>query len=302
MPNKVGNIVTKYGVRYADNLLFGVIFTALVTLSRLYGAPVGWIVTAFIVLVHMRHDLSQSAPLTLVAMLVTFAITQSLIAVMPFVALLLAADIYKKYRSIMLSFETMIVVAMFIVVMIHLFYPEIAIWWLDRFEPIKKLILNEKTMDPKQVSDTFESMSKLATGLAAISAIITAMLGLVIGLIWNALINKSNKIYNELLNAKMGLIVLIIGLFGVAAWLLAYNWMIDITPIIFGSLAMYGSYVLLCVSWYLFKKPVWIYIMMILTLFLFMISDVFKIFILLLAVTDYFADWREIFKKVSVDT
>lgn len=303
MPNKAANIVTKYGVRYADNLLSGIVFTAvLVTLSTLFGVPLYWVATAFIVLVHTRHDLSQSAPLALVAMLTTFFITQSLIAVIPFIALMLAADIYKKHGSIMLSYEVLIVLAILSVVIIHLLFPDIASWWLERFEPIKKLVLNEKTIEPKQVEDVFSGLSRLATGLAAMSAIYSAMLGLVIGLIWEALIKNSNKIYAELLNAKMGLMVPIIGLFGVAAWLLKYNWMVDITPVIFGSLALYGAYVLLCVSWYLFKKSVWIYIMIILSLFLFMISDIFKIFIVLLAITDYFADWREIFKKVSVDT
>ncbi len=303
MPNKAANIVTKYGERYADNLLSGIVFTALlVTLSTLFGIPLYWIATSFIVLVHSRHDLSQSAPLALVAMLVTFLVTQSLIAVIPFIALMLAADIYKKYGSIMLSFELLIVLAMLSVIIIHIFFPDISSWWLERFAPIKKLVLNEKTIEPKQVEDVFNGLSRLATGLAAMSAIYSAMLGLVIGLLWNALIKSSDKIYTELLNAKMGLIIPIISLFGIAAWLLKYNWMVDIAPIVFGSLALYGVYVLLCVSWYLFKKPVWIYIMTILSLFLLMMSDIFKIFIVLLAVTDYFADWREIFKRVSVDT
>lgn len=297
-----GNFVIKNGVLCADNLLYGVVLTFFTVLLSMFGLPIMWVATSFIVLVHLRHDLSQSIPLAFVAILTIFFVSGSATATIPIFTLMILTQLYKKYGSIMLAFESAIVLAIFSVVLVHLFVPDIATWWLERFEPIKLIVLQDKRIDPKQVTEIFASMSKIATGTTAISAIYSALMGLIIGSIWFSLIQKNNKIFNELLNARMGLIVPLISLFGVVAWLLKYNWMVDIIPIIFGSLALYGTYVLVCVSWYLFKKPVWIYIMIILSLFLFTISNVFKVFIVLIAVTDYFANWREIFKKVSVDT
>ena len=100
----------------------------------------------------------------------------------------------------------------------------------------------------------------------------------------------------------MGLIIPVLSLLGIAAWLVKYSWMVDLLPVIVGALSFYGMYVFICVSWYLFKKPIWVYIMSIVGVFLYMRFDIFKIFIVLIAVTDYFANWREIFKQVSVDT
>lgn len=300
---KTSQFVTNFGKKYSDNLIYGVAFTFAMVALSMVGLPTMWIATSFIVLVHLRHDFSQSAIIAFVAVLTIFFISGSYNAFIPILAVVLAAELYKRYHSLMLSFEALIILAMLSVILIHLFVPDISSWWIARFDPIKEIVLNDKSVDAKQVNEAFIAMSKIATGLTAISAILSAMLGLTIGSIWYAAIEKkTKKLSNELLGARMGLIVPILSLFGIVAWLLKYNWMVDMLPIVIGALSLYGLYVFICVSWYLFKKPIWIYIMFLLGLFLYMSFDVFKIFIVLIAVTDYFANWREIFKKVSVDT
>lgn len=300
--NKTVSFINKTGKKYADNMLFGVFFVFLTTVLYMFGLPLLWMMTAFLALVHLRHDISQSGPLALVAIFIIFGFSGSFISALPVLSVMIAAEVYKKFGSLMLSFEALIAIGLVIVLLVHLFYPEIASFWLTRFEPIKALVLKEQAIDAKQIEQAFESMSKVATGLSVMSSIFHGMLGLILGAIWQASIQKQRKVYNEILNARMGLTVPILCLLGIAAWLIKYGWMVDLLPVIIGSLSFYGMYVFICVSWYLFKKPIWVYIMSIVGVFLYMRFDIFKIFIVLIAVTDYFANWREIFKKVSVDT
>ena len=283
-------------------MFYGVLFVFATTVLYMFGLPMLWMVTAFLALVHLRHDISQSAPLALIAILVIFGLSGSVISAAPIVSVMIAAEFYKKFGSLMLSFESLIAIGLIIVLLVHLFFPDVTNFWLSRFEPIKAMIMKEKAIDSKEIVEAFDAMSKVATGLSVISAIFSGMIGLIFGAIWQANIQKSRKIYNEFLNARMGLIILVLSILGIAAWLVKYSWMVDLLPVIVGALSFYGMYVFICVSWYLFKKPIWVYIMSIVGVFLYMRFDIFKIFIVLIAVTDYFANWREIFKKVSVDT
>ncbi len=283
-------------------MFYGVLFVFATTVLYMFGLPMLWMVTAFLALVHLRHDISQSAPLALIAILVIFGLSGSVISAAPIVSVMIAAEFYKKFGSLMLSFESLIAIGLIIVLLVHLFFPDVTNFWLTRFEPIKAMIMKDKAIDSKEIVEAFDAMSKVATGLSVISAIFSGMIGLIFGAIWQANIQKSRKIYNEFLNARMGLIILVLSILGIAAWLVKYSWMVDLLPVIVGALSFYGMYVFICISWYLFKKPIWVYIMSIVGVFLYMRFDIFKIFIVLIAVTDYFANWREIFKKVSVDT
>lgn len=295
------NFIAKYGILYSDNLLYAVLFTIVTVGLALVGMPTLWLATAFLVLVHLRHHASHSIPVACVAIITMFAITGSIIPTLPIFAVMFAAEVYKRHQSVMLSFEVLIIISIFAVIIVHMLNPNIASWWQTRFEPIKELVLQDKTLDNKVITEAFITMSTIATGLTALSAMISAMVALLIGLIWQNFIKVDKKLNEMLLNARMGLIVPIISVIGVLAWYLKYNWLIDVMPVIVGSLSMYGLYVFLCVTWYLFKKSVWVYIMFFLGLFLYLSFDVFKIFIVLTAVSDYFADWRTIFKKVSVE-
>lgn len=292
--------VADFGKKLCDSFSYGILFAVITTALAALGLPTLWLASALIVLYHLKFGFSQSSIISAIVMAMLYFVSgMSLLAVLPVLAVIIYAEVYKRHGSIMLSFEMMVLLGLAVVILTHLTNPNISTWWLDRFEPLKDVLLKNKTVDPKLMEQSFLEMSKIATGLTALSSIYSGVFALIVGLLWKDLMEGCSTVSKQLLNAKMGLAVLFFNVLGIAAWWLSYKWMVDVLPVIIGSLTLYGVHIFLCIVWYMFRKPIWVYIMLFVAVFLFMQFNIFKVMIILIAATDYFANWRDIFKQAS---
>ena len=293
------SLIYRIGRAIDGNLFHAVGFCLLMTLIGMVGLPTLWAALAAISMLTVRQGLPFSiVPAGFMVTVILIISHFTILSIFPVLVTLLAAEMYRQKYSIVLIFECFTLAAMAAVVVIHIVYPDIASWWLSYYEPIQKMMLADKAADQAVIKQWFTETTKMATGLAGLSLIYKAMISLVLGLLWSDKLSQKRKTIKELLEVRISLVLLIIAAFGLLAWVVRFKWMVDILPVIIGAIALYGILVLSCIAWYLFARSTWVYIVLITTFFLLLFPAV-KFGLILLAVTDYFADWRSIFKSVT---
>lgn len=294
------SIINRVGRKIDGNLLYATGFCVLMALLGVIGLPTLWLALAAIVMLTVRQQLRFSLPVAGITALIILVVSHfSWMAVLPIFSTLLVAEMYQKRLPIMLIYEIITLFIIAAIIMLHLIFPDIAAWWLSYFAPIQKMILADKTVDPTVIKQTFSSLSEVATGIMGVSVLMTAMISLILGLMWSDKLNHTKKTLKELREVHISLVLLVVSAFGLLAWFIRFKWMVDILPVIIGAISLYGINVFLCVIWYLFAKSIWVYIVLFATLFLFIQFTAIKMMLILLAVSDYFVDWRSIFKRVT---
>ncbi len=260
------------------------------------GFPVLWIAMAICALVYFRHSLSYSL-IFIVCAIIPFILSGQVdyFSVGSVLLLLPICAVQNRYKSFSLTYEVCIIISLCVILALHLLVPDLQSWWIGQYMKTEEVLLKDGVFTKLQVQEIIKVLASVSTGLTALSMSINLFLVNFIATYIDALSKKQYGLFKEFMMMKMGLLSPILTVFLAVSLFYTPGWVVDLTAYVIGIMITYGFIVSLGVVWRFFKARAWVIISLFLFIFLLMTTNIFKLLMLLIAVTDYVAQWRTIF-------
>lgn len=274
----------------------GCLVCILCSALTMVGLPILWVAMSICALVYFRFTSLYSLafiactliPLVFLSEVDYFSVG-SVLLLMPVCAT------QNRFKSFSLTFEVCIIISIFIILSLHLFVPDLKSWWVNQYINTKEILLKDGAFSKVQVQEIIRVLSSVSTGLTALSMSINLFLVNFVATYIDSLSKNKYSTFQDLMLMKMGLLSPILTVFLAISFFYTPDWVVDLTAYVIGMMITYGFIVSLGIVWKFFKVRAWVIISLFLFIFLLMTTNIFKLLMLLVAVTDYVAQWRTIF-------
>lgn len=189
--------------------------TAVLSVAAMMLPPLNYLASGVIALTTLRMGPREgakvvTATLIVFALLAGFLLGQLWIAGLillsswlPVFLVTLALGYTRSFATALLSASG---VGLFIVVLMHLFIPDLTGWWQQMIEPFMTALSEQPgwKMDQSQTQQLVNSLSGMMTGFIAAGVSINAVVGLVIGRAWQSKLYNPGAFGNEFRQLSLG--------------------------------------------------------------------------------------------------
>ena len=298
MTNERNKFFAYLATRVDEKPLQAILACFVFSLLSLYRLPVLWIsmvISAYSF--YKNHTLT--AFFQIGATLLPFLILSmpDFMSVLSILLIIPMCMIQSKFKSFNITLEIQIIIAIFVIILLHILFPNLKEWWTGQFSALYDALLKDGMYTKEQVEAIVNTLSSTSTGLITFSLVLNLFLVNFLSLAWiDTTLSKTEHI-DDILFLKLGIISPIMLILFSLQFFLVYNWTYDIAAFIGGVMIMYGFLIIMGIAWQVFQTHAWLLITFFVLSFLMFTSFVMKYFMLLLAFTDYFANWRTIFES-----
>jgi len=171
--------------------------TALLSVAAMMLPPLNYLASGVIALTTLRMGPSEgakvvTATLIVFALLAGFLLGQfwiaGLILLTSWLPVFLATLALGYTRSLATALLSASGIGLLIVVLMHMFVPDLTAWWQQMIEPFMVTVSEQPgwQLDQSQTQQLVTSLSSMMTGLIAAGVSINAVVGLLIGRAWQA--------------------------------------------------------------------------------------------------------------------
>lgn len=206
----------------------------------------------------------------------------------------LFAVMLRRYNNWGMLLEHSILLGIIIVGFVHLFYPEVQVWWnkqltiyATKTAAVMSGVSNASPLDPRQ-ANVIKLVTSYATGLFVVSILFNVMLQLVLARWWQAVMFNPGGLRSELRQIRLSHVM---GVLFIVAFVLAWlgsSTVMDMMPLLF---AAFGAAGLSFMHYYLATVKntlAWLVILYLLLIWIFPLS------VMLLAVIALFDVWMDL--------
>lgn len=294
--------LARFGQFIDNRPILAVFICAFTSGLSIVGVPLLWLAMVVIAYSLMRGNfviycassLAAIAPF-LILLPSDFTTIATLLLIYPVVS------IYSKFRSFDFQFEIMILACVIFIAVLHLIFPDLTSWWISKYQDLRTALLKDGAFSDLDVDNIINTISKISTGITLFAMTLNLFFTNFIAAYMSDLVaNNKHEILYKVLKLKLGYISPTMSVFLLLGILVQYYASLDIisdlSAYIFGIMIFYGIIILIGISNVVFKTRAWVILMSALIFVLALSSNLAKLFLMLLAVSDFFADWRTVFQ------
>ena len=192
------------------------------------GFPTQWMSYVVISLYVLQQGAVQAlgvwvasvAPLVLLAVFMGSNTWVVALSVATALCVWLAAAVYRYTQSWAMVIEVTLMLSIVLILLAHLVYPDIHLWWIEQFDQLVAAVNSSATT---QTRDLVTIMSRIATGIQALSAVVTAYICVILGYWWwRVLTQAAATLKQQCLNFRASSlslgVLIVLGVLGSLGW------------------------------------------------------------------------------------